>query len=71
MRVSPFVYAAEVEQAATATAVLDSGDTWASSEAVNELFERYSLAGWDLVNEYENEPSIVDDAVTPLFVVFH
>jgi endo-beta-N-acetylglucosaminidase D len=71
MRVSPFVFAAETEQAVAVAAVLDVDGSWASAQALDELAARYGLAGWDLINEYENEPNIADDTVPPLYFVFH
>ncbi|WP_372672995.1 hypothetical protein [Amycolatopsis kentuckyensis] len=71
MRVSPFVFGVEVEQAATATAVLDAYPRWESRDAVDDLYAQYGRPGLDLVHEYENEPNIADNAVMPLYVVLH
>lgn len=79
MRVSPFVYAAEVEQAAAATAVLDQvtaatvapgrATAW-SDAAMDEVAERYGLDGCELPFDYQNDRG-VGDGRAPLFVVLH
>lgn len=70
MRISPFQFGIEVEQAAAADAILYQGGTWSYANE-SALFEQYGRTGWDLAYEYENEPNISDDTVTPLFVVLH
>lgn len=71
MQVSPLTYAAEFEQAATATALLDTYPQWQSYDAVDALYARFGRPGVDLVNEYENDMYDVEQGAPARFVLLH
>ena len=76
MKISPLAYAAELEQALTATELMDrvgdaAGNPW-GDEAQAVVTERYSQGGCDLPFEYQNDTYLIDYEGHPAhFVLFH
>jgi len=64
-------YAAELEQTATAWAVLDSYPKWEQREAVDAVYDRFGRPGIDLCHEYENSMYELEQGAPAAFVVFH
>jgi hypothetical protein len=71
MRIPLILFAAEFEQAATATAVLDVYPREQSWDAVDALYDRYGRPGVDLADEYENEIYSIEHGRPVVGVLFH
>lgn len=77
MRISPLRYAAEFEQAAVATAAIETADPfpgrpvpWTQS-ALQAAVDQYGAAGYDLPFEYENDLFEVQRGRSAHFFLFH
>lgn len=71
MKTSPIAYAAELEQAAAATALLDAYPREQQRAAVDALYARYGRPGLDLCHEYENDLYDIEQGDPAAFVLLH